>query len=135
MQLTREGNESKIVSHVRKVNGRGPFVDDIQQAILSIEIWKQAFKDASERLCPLRAGGHECGCLPMLCRLVSTDILLLQLFGGIFFVLISELSLIEQMDTCFPIDSLPKKLSSMALTKEYVGNYFHHMDATTMKFE
>nr|CAD1837028.1 unnamed protein product [Ananas comosus var. bracteatus] len=70
MQLTREGNESKIVSHVRKVNGRGPFVDDLQQAILSIEIWKQAFKDASERLCPLRAGGHECGCLPMLCRLV-----------------------------------------------------------------
>nr|CAD1837110.1 unnamed protein product [Ananas comosus var. bracteatus] len=70
MQLTCEGNESKIVSHVRKVNGRGPFVDDLQQAILSIEIWKQAFKDASERLCPLRAGGHECGCLPMLCRLV-----------------------------------------------------------------
>ncbi|KAK7288597.1 hypothetical protein RIF29_02063 [Crotalaria pallida] len=28
-----------------------------------------AFNDACERLCPLRGGGHECGCLPVIARL------------------------------------------------------------------
>lgn len=37
----------------------------------SLELWKKAFKDASERICPVRAGGHECGCLPMLIKLVN----------------------------------------------------------------
>lgn len=41
-----------------------------QQGNLSVELWKKAFKDACERLCPTRAGGHECGCLPILPRLV-----------------------------------------------------------------
>lgn len=41
-----------------------------QQGSFSIELWKKAFKDACERLCPTRAGGHECGCLPVLPRLV-----------------------------------------------------------------
>ncbi|XP_059644183.1 uncharacterized protein LOC132285959 [Cornus florida] len=36
----------------------------------SLELWKKAFKDACERLCPVRAGGHECGCLPVLARLI-----------------------------------------------------------------
>ena len=40
----------------------------------SIDLWKKAFKDASERLCPVRAGGHQCGCLPMLPKLVSMTI-------------------------------------------------------------
>lgn len=37
---------------------------------LSLDHWKKAFRDACERLCPVRAVGHECGCLPMLARLV-----------------------------------------------------------------
>lgn len=41
------------------------------QGNISLEHWKKAFKDACERLCPLRAGGHECGCLPVLARLVN----------------------------------------------------------------
>uniref|UniRef100_A0A0E0FAN3 C2 NT-type domain-containing protein n=1 Tax=Oryza meridionalis TaxID=40149 RepID=A0A0E0FAN3_9ORYZ len=41
-----------------------------QQATLSIDIWKKAFKEASEKLCPVRAAGHECGCLPLLAKLV-----------------------------------------------------------------
>ncbi|KAL4570119.1 hypothetical protein LXL04_025770 [Taraxacum kok-saghyz] len=40
----------------------------------SIELWKKAFKDACERLCPTRAGGHECGCLPVLPRLVMEQL-------------------------------------------------------------
>lgn len=43
---------------------------DQEQGSFSIELWKKAFKDAFERLCPIRAGGHECGCLPLLARLV-----------------------------------------------------------------
>lgn len=38
---------------------------------LSLDIWKSAFREACERICPVRAGGHECGCLSVLPRLVS----------------------------------------------------------------
>ncbi|XP_056169821.1 uncharacterized protein LOC115672870 isoform X2 [Syzygium oleosum] len=37
---------------------------------ISLDHWKKAFRDACERLCPVRAVGHECGCLPMLARLI-----------------------------------------------------------------
>ncbi|KAI8533437.1 hypothetical protein RHMOL_Rhmol10G0010200 [Rhododendron molle] len=43
---------------------------DQDQVNISLELWKKAFKDACERICPLRAGGHECGCLPVLPRLI-----------------------------------------------------------------
>ncbi|KAL3526166.1 hypothetical protein ACH5RR_014538 [Cinchona calisaya] len=36
----------------------------------SLELWKKAFRDACERICPVRAEGHECGCLPILSRLI-----------------------------------------------------------------
>lgn len=36
----------------------------------STEIWKNAFNDACERLCPVRAAGHECGCLSIIAKLV-----------------------------------------------------------------
>ncbi|KAI7724753.1 hypothetical protein M8C21_004630 [Ambrosia artemisiifolia] len=45
-----------------------------QQGNFSIELWKKAFRDACERLCPTRAGGHECGCLPVLPRLVMEQL-------------------------------------------------------------
>lgn len=38
---------------------------------LSLDIWKNAFREACERICPVRAGGHQCGCLPVLPRLVG----------------------------------------------------------------
>ncbi|KAJ9562584.1 hypothetical protein OSB04_007744 [Centaurea solstitialis] len=41
-----------------------------EQANFSMELWKTAFMDACERICPVRAGGHDCGCLPVLSRLV-----------------------------------------------------------------
>lgn len=40
---------------------------------LSLDIWKRAFREACERICPVRAGGHECGCLSVLPRLVSSS--------------------------------------------------------------
>ncbi|XAR69427.1 hypothetical protein NMG60_11000998 [Bertholletia excelsa] len=48
----------------------GPALGDQQQGDLSLDLWKNAFHDAFRRLCPVRAGGHECGCLPVLARMV-----------------------------------------------------------------
>ncbi|KAL8267109.1 hypothetical protein R6Q59_004453 [Mikania micrantha] len=45
-----------------------------QQGNFSIDLWKKAFKDACERLCPAWAGGHDCGCLPVLPRLVMEQL-------------------------------------------------------------
>ncbi|XP_059462526.1 uncharacterized protein LOC132191503 isoform X1 [Corylus avellana] len=48
----------------------GPALGDQQQGSFSITLWKNAFQDALQQLCPVRAGGHECGCLPVLARMV-----------------------------------------------------------------
>lgn len=48
----------------------GPELGDRQQGKFSIDLWKKAFLDAFQRLCPIRAGGHECGCLPILAKMV-----------------------------------------------------------------
>jgi len=48
----------------------GPALGDQQQGTFSVNLWKAAFHDAFNRMCPLRAGGHECGCLPVLAKLV-----------------------------------------------------------------
>lgn len=54
----------------KKNYSRMPSSGDQEQGNFSLDLWKKAFKDACERLCPLRAGGHQCGCLPVLSRLV-----------------------------------------------------------------
>ncbi|KAL7232754.1 hypothetical protein ACSBR2_010712 [Camellia fascicularis] len=53
-----------------KTYQRTSSLSDQDQVNFSLELWKKAFKDACERLCPVRAGGHECGCLPVLARLI-----------------------------------------------------------------
>ncbi|CAM8940439.1 unnamed protein product [Rhodiola kirilowii] len=47
---------------------------DQAQGNFSIDLWKKAFKDAWERLCPIRAGGHECGCLPLMAKKVMEQL-------------------------------------------------------------
>ncbi|WVZ26168.1 hypothetical protein V8G54_004712 [Vigna mungo] len=39
----------------------GPALGDQNQGNFSINLWRNAFQDAFQRLCPVRAGGHECG--------------------------------------------------------------------------
>lgn len=55
-----------------KSKGRllGPSLGDQKQGSFSINLWRSAFQDAFQKLCPVRAGGHECGCLPVLARKV-----------------------------------------------------------------
>uniref|UniRef100_A0A1D1Z5E1 Myosin-H heavy chain n=1 Tax=Anthurium amnicola TaxID=1678845 RepID=A0A1D1Z5E1_9ARAE len=70
MQSTNERGEQKMNVNLKKSYGRKPTVGDQHQANFSIDLWKKAFTDSCERLCPVRAGGHECGCLRMLPRFI-----------------------------------------------------------------
>uniref|UniRef100_A0A7N0SWQ3 Dilute domain-containing protein n=1 Tax=Kalanchoe fedtschenkoi TaxID=63787 RepID=A0A7N0SWQ3_KALFE len=51
----------------------GPFSGDQQQEQFSMSLWQKAFEEAFQRLCPVRSGGHECGCLPVLARMVLDE--------------------------------------------------------------
>ncbi|XP_068646138.1 uncharacterized protein [Aristolochia californica] len=66
------GDESAQKRGLPSMKGvfRKSSVGNQQQDIFSINLWKRAFKDACERICPVRAAGHECGCLPVLAKLV-----------------------------------------------------------------
>ncbi|XP_020582309.1 uncharacterized protein LOC110025949 [Phalaenopsis equestris] len=48
----------------------GPSLGDPKQRNFSVNLWRSAFHDAFSRLCPVLAGGHECGCLQVLARKV-----------------------------------------------------------------
>lgn len=41
-----------------------------EKGSFSISLWQNAFKVALSRLCPTRGEGHECGCLPILSKMV-----------------------------------------------------------------
>ncbi|CAN0896161.1 hypothetical protein LINGRAHAP2_LOCUS18311 [Linum grandiflorum] len=71
MQSTavKGSGSKKAHAHARK-HGLG----DQEQGNFAIDLWQRAFKDACERLCPIRAGGHECGCLHVLARLVMEQL-------------------------------------------------------------
>ncbi|GMJ09679.1 hypothetical protein HRI_004637100 [Hibiscus trionum] len=61
-------------SSSRKPSTRRYGLGDQEQGKFSVELWKKAFKDACERLCPIRACGHECGCLSVLAKLVMEQL-------------------------------------------------------------
>ncbi|KAE9619159.1 hypothetical protein Lal_00047068 [Lupinus albus] len=61
-------------SSSRKIHGKRYGIGDPDQVSFSVDLWERAFKDACERLCPLRAGGHECGCLPVIARLMMEQL-------------------------------------------------------------
>ncbi|XP_075494558.1 uncharacterized protein LOC142532178 isoform X1 [Primulina tabacum] len=72
--LAKSSDRTNNSSGMKKSNGRRNNIGNHEQGILAIELWKKAFKDACERLCPIRAGGHECGCLSVLVRLVMEQL-------------------------------------------------------------
>ena len=61
-----------LASGAHKIYQRTSSSGDQDQVNVSLELGKKAFKDACERLCPVRAAGHDCGCLPVLSRLVKS---------------------------------------------------------------
>lgn len=62
--------QKDVGSTTRKSFAKMSSSHDQELGNLSLDIWKNAFREACERICPVRAGGHECGCLPVLPRLV-----------------------------------------------------------------
>ncbi|KAK1369759.1 C2 NT-type domain-containing protein [Heracleum sosnowskyi] len=50
-------------------------LENIDQGNFSLELWKKALGDAYERICPIRAGRHECGCLHVISGLIMEQCL------------------------------------------------------------
>lgn len=73
MQPAKKKKKGKRLS-TRKTQRWRFGLGDQEQGTFSIELWKKAFQDACERLCPIRAGGHDCGCLPMLSKMVMEQL-------------------------------------------------------------
>ncbi|XP_024013291.1 LOW QUALITY PROTEIN: uncharacterized protein LOC18020587 [Eutrema salsugineum] len=63
-----KGSISRKVSGKRRLGHKN-------QGLYAIELWKNAFRAACERLCPLRGSRQECGCLPMLAKLVMEQLI------------------------------------------------------------
>ncbi|KAK6930852.1 NT-type C2 domain [Dillenia turbinata] len=69
-----QSSAAKTGKSSRKTSGRANGLGNQEQGNFSIDLWKKAFKDACERLCPVQAAGHECGCLPILARMVMEQL-------------------------------------------------------------
>lgn len=69
MQRTVAKTSGGSVSSNSKKGSRHGCGDE-EPGSFSIDLWEKAFRDACERLCPVRAEGHECGCLSMLAKMV-----------------------------------------------------------------
>ncbi|KAL6543567.1 hypothetical protein OROGR_010064 [Orobanche gracilis] len=70
-----KGQDVTSNSATKKTCGRrNSLVNQNDQGNFSIELWKKAFNDSLEMLCPIRAGGNECGCLFVLVRLVMEQL-------------------------------------------------------------
>ncbi|XP_019185838.1 PREDICTED: uncharacterized protein LOC109180610 isoform X2 [Ipomoea nil] len=57
-------------SEISKIYQRTSSSGDEDQGKFSLELWKKAFRDACEKICPVRARGNECGCLHLLSKLI-----------------------------------------------------------------
>ncbi|KAK6139154.1 hypothetical protein DH2020_027103 [Rehmannia glutinosa] len=115
----------------KKTNGRRNYLGDHEQGSFSIELWKKAFRDACERLCPIRAGGHECGCLSALVILVMEQ-LVNRLDVAMFNAILRESA--EEMPTdpvsdpisetkVLPVPAGKSSFGAGAQLKNVIGNW------------
>ncbi|KAK3040822.1 hypothetical protein RJ639_029166 [Escallonia herrerae] len=118
-------------SGTRKRNASRYALGDQEQGNFSVELWKKAFKDSCERLCPIRAGGHECGCLHVLGRLVMEQ-LVSRLDVAMFNAILRESA--EEMPTdpvsdpigdprVLPVPSGRSSFGAGAQLKNAIGNW------------
>ncbi|PIM99346.1 hypothetical protein CDL12_28163 [Handroanthus impetiginosus] len=66
---------SSMDSESSKLYRRTSSSIDEEQGSFSLELWKRAFMDACDRICPVRAGGHNCGCLAVLSRVIMEQLI------------------------------------------------------------
>ncbi|KAM7259293.1 hypothetical protein ACFE04_015034 [Oxalis oulophora] len=118
-------------SSSRKSHGKKSGLGDQDQGNFSVELWKKAFKDACERICPLRAAGHECGCLVVMPKLVMEQ-LVSRLDVAMFNAILRESA--EEMPTdpvsdpisdsqVLPIPAGKTSFGAGAQLKNAVGNW------------
>ncbi|XP_047961571.1 uncharacterized protein LOC125206347 [Salvia hispanica] len=69
----KDSNKERSSSK-KKTSSRRNYLGGNEQASFSIELWRKAFKDARERLCPIQARGQTCGCLSALVILVMQQL-------------------------------------------------------------
>ncbi|XP_039066004.1 uncharacterized protein LOC120211565 [Hibiscus syriacus] len=91
-------------SRSKKTSSRKHGLGDQEQENFSFELWKKAFKDACERLCPVRACGHECGCLAVLAKLVME-----QLVGRLDVAMFN--AILRESDDEMPTDPISDPIS------------------------
>ncbi|XP_076888145.1 uncharacterized protein LOC143538467 [Bidens hawaiensis] len=117
-----------------------------QQINISINLWQNAFYDAFKRLCPVRAKGHICGCLPELAKMVMEQCVA-RLDAAMFNAILRESSREISTDSVsdpvtvsrvLPIPAGDLSFGSGAQLKKAVGSWsrwltgrFSEDDATT----
>ncbi|TKY62580.1 hypothetical protein E2542_SST12438 [Spatholobus suberectus] len=125
--------QSPVGNSSNKSIGRmmGPALGDHNQGNFSINLWKNAFQDAFQRLCPVQAGGHECGCLPVLARMVMEQCIA-RLDVAMFNAILRESALEMPTDPMsdpivdskvLPIPAGDLSFGSGAQLKNSVGNW------------
>ncbi|XP_058187971.1 uncharacterized protein LOC131304653 [Rhododendron vialii] len=120
-----------LASCASKTYQRTSSSGDQHQVNISLKLWKKAFKDACERLCSLRAGGHECGCLPVLPRLIMEQCMArlnVAMFNGILRESDDEIptdpvSVPISEAKVLPIPVGKSSFGAGALLKDAIGNW------------
>ncbi|CAN1173056.1 hypothetical protein LINPERPRIM_LOCUS9016 [Linum perenne] len=110
----------------------GPALGNQQQGNFSINIWKNAFQDAFRRICPVRAGGHVCGCLPVVAKMVMEQCVArldVAMFNAILRESANEIPTDPVSDPIvdsrvLPIPAGDLSFGSGAQLKNSVGNWF-----------
>ncbi|KAI3858449.1 hypothetical protein MKW98_021814, partial [Papaver atlanticum] len=126
-----KSRERRMSSSIRGSYERKSSLSAQEQVNFSLDLWKKAFKDARERLCPVRASGHECGCLPVLARLVmeqSVARLDVPMFNAILRESVDEIPMdpvsypISDSDV-LPIPAGKSSFGAGAQLKNAIGNW------------
>ncbi|CAK9145478.1 unnamed protein product [Ilex paraguariensis] len=120
-----------ISSDMSKIYRRTSGSDDQEQGNFSLELWKKAFGEACERICPVRAGGHECGCLPVLARLIMEQCVMrldIAMFNAILRESADEIPTDPVSDPIsdakvLPIPAGKASFGAGALLKNAIGNW------------
>ncbi|CAK9226911.1 unnamed protein product [Sphagnum jensenii] len=71
--LNKFAGDSRELFSKTKVDSNPCKLGDTRQGNISVEIWKRAFADALKRLCPPQGEGLDCGCLPVLKKMVIQE--------------------------------------------------------------
>ncbi|CAM8970776.1 unnamed protein product [Rhodiola kirilowii] len=121
-----------------KYNARvpGPLLGDQQHGSFSNNLWQKAFEEAFQRLCPVRAEGHECGCLPVLVKMVMKQCVArldVAMFNAILRESVHEIPTDPISDPIvdpkvLPIPAGELSFGSGAQLKNSIGNWFRWLN-------